>query len=79
MSNHCKSCEFHPKKTCPIGRLYWAYLDRHSPAFSGNHRLSMAMRNVAKRSEEMKGVDHRTFLRVQEALTNGQTLRPDEQ
>jgi len=37
------------------------------------------MRNVAKRSEEMKRVDHRTFLRVQEALTNGQTLRPDEQ
>ena len=79
MSNHCKSCEFHPKKTCPIGRLYWAYLDRHSPAFSGNHRLSMAMRNVAKRSEEMKRVDHQTFLRVQQALASGHTLRPEEQ
>ena len=79
MSNHCKSCDFHPKKTCPIGRLYWAYLNRHSLAFSGNHRLSMAMRNVAKRSEEMKRVDHQTFVRVQEALANGQTLRPGEQ
>jgi deoxyribodipyrimidine photolyase-related protein len=79
MSNHCKSCEFHPKKTCPIGRLYWAYLDRHSSAFAGNHRLSMALRNVAKRSEEMKQIDHQTFLMVQDALANGRTLRPDEQ
>ena len=39
----------------------------------------MAMRNVAKRSEEMKRVDHQTFVRVQEALANGQTLRPGEQ
>lgn len=79
MSNHCKSCEFHPKKTCPIGRLYWAYLERHSHAFAGNHRLSMALRNVAKRSEEMKQLDHQTFLNVQDALANGRTLRPDEQ
>ena len=79
MSNHCKSCEFHPKKTCPIGRLYWAYLERHSHAFAGNHRLSMALRNVAKRSEEMKQIDHLTFLKVQDALANGRTLRPDEQ
>ena len=79
MSNHCKSCEFHPKKTCPIGRLYWAYLERHSHAFAGNHRLSMALRNVAKRSEEMKRIDHQTFLKVQDALANGRTLRPDEQ
>ena len=79
MSNHCKKCEFHPKKTCPISRLYWAYLDRHSPAFAGNHRLSMAMKNVAKRSDEQRHLDHQTFLNVQDALGNGRTLRPDEQ
>jgi len=79
MSNHCKKCEFHPKKNCPISRLYWAYLDRHSPAFAGNHRLSMAMRNVAKRSDEQRHLDHQTFLMVQDALANGRTLRPDEQ
>jgi deoxyribodipyrimidine photolyase-related protein len=79
MSNHCKSCEFHPKKTCPISRLYWAYLDRHSDSFKGNHRLSMAMRNVAKRSEEQRSLDHQTYLRVQEALANGTILHPEDQ
>jgi deoxyribodipyrimidine photolyase-like uncharacterized protein len=59
--------------------LYWAYLDRHSPAFVGNYRLSMAMKNVAKRSDEQRSLDHQTFLMVQDALANGRTLRPDEQ
>jgi pyrimidine operon attenuation protein/uracil phosphoribosyltransferase len=39
----------------------------------------MALRNVAKRSEEMKQIDHQTFLMVQDALANGSTLRPDAQ
>ena len=74
MSDHCSTCSFHPKKTCPISRLYWAYLARHAPEFAGNHRLSMAMRNVAKRSEEQRDLDHATFLKVQQALAQGLTL-----
>ena len=42
MSDHCKSCQFHHKKTCPMTRLYWAYLNRHSEAFTGNHRMAIA-------------------------------------
>jgi deoxyribodipyrimidine photolyase-related protein len=79
MSDHCSTCEFHPKKTCPISRLYWAYLARHQDAFSGNHRMSMPMRNLSRRSEEQKRIDHQTYLRVQQALTNGETLHPNDQ
>ena len=74
MSDHCGSCAFHPKKTCPITRLYWAYLNRHRPAFERNHRMSMAMRNAAKRSDENKAEDEATFLQVSEALRLGQSL-----
>ena len=79
MSDHCSTCDFHPKKTCPISRMYWAYLARHAPAFSGNHRLSMAMRNVEKRSEEQRQLDHATFLHVQQTLAKGGTLTPENQ
>ena len=79
MSDHCSTCSFHPKKTCPISRLYWAYLARHSPSFAGNHRLSMAMRNVAKRSDEQRELDHLTFMRVQQTLAQGGTLHPEDQ
>jgi deoxyribodipyrimidine photolyase-related protein len=77
MSDHCSTCDFHPKKTCPISRMYWAYLARHAPAFSGNHRLSMAMRNVEKRSEEQRQLDHATFLHVQQTLAKGGKLTPE--
>lgn len=74
MSDHCGSCAFHPKKTCPITRLYWAYLNRHRDAFSKNHRMSMAMRNAAKRSEEVQAEDAAVFSTVQAALMNGESL-----
>lgn len=74
MSDHCGSCAFHPKNTCPITRLYWAYLNRHRPAFEGNHRMSMAMRNAAKRSDDNKAEDVATFHWVRDALRSGSSL-----
>jgi deoxyribodipyrimidine photolyase-related protein len=77
MSDHCGSCQFHHKKTCPMTRLYWAFLDRHSPSFDGNHRMAMAMKNIAKRSQEEKERDQATFEHVRTMLTSGKTLRPE--
>ena len=77
MSDHCKSCAFHPKKNCPMTRLYWAYLARHGEAFEGNHRMSMTLRNVQRRSPEERDLDAATFEHVKEVLGNGGTLRPE--
>ena len=77
MSDHCKSCAFHPKKNCPMTRLYWAYLARHGEAFEGNHRMSMTLRNVQRRSPEERDLDAATFEHVKEVLGNGGILRPE--
>lgn len=77
MSDHCKSCAFHPKKNCPMTRLYWAYLARHGEAFEGNHRMSMTLRNVQRRSPEERALDAATFEHVKEVLAQGKTLHPE--
>ena len=76
MSDHCKSCQFHHKKTCPMTRLYWAYLNRHGPSFTGNHRMAIAMKNVARRADEEKALDAATFEHVRSTLLNGEEVRP---
>ena len=78
MSDHCKSCQFHHKKTCPMTRLYWAYLNRHAESFSGNHRMAIAMKNVARRADEEKALDAATFEHVRTTLAAGQEVRPPE-
>lgn len=78
MSDHCGTCAFHPKKTCPMTRLYWAYLARHAPSFSGNHRMAIAMKNIARRDEAEKALDVATFERVSQALREGEEMRPTD-
>ena len=56
-------------------RLYWAYLNRHGASFSGNHRMAIAMKNVERRAEEEKALDHATFEHVLTTLNNGEELR----
>ena len=79
MSDHCKSCQFHHKKTCPMTRLYWAYLNRHGPSFTGNHRMAIAMKNVARRADEEKALDAATFEHVRSTLLKGEEVRPPSQ
>ena len=76
MSDHCKSCQFHHKKTCPMTRLYWAYLQRHAPSFKGNHRMAIAMKNVERRADEEKNLDSATFEHVRKTLLAGEEVRP---
>jgi deoxyribodipyrimidine photolyase-related protein len=77
MSDYCGGCRFHPKKTCPITRLYWAFLARHEPALRGNHRLGVVLQAMRKRSEADRRRDADTFSRVQQLLVEGRPLPVD--
>ena len=59
-------------------RLYWAYLARHAPSFSGNHRMAIAMKNIAQRDEGEKALDVAAFERVSQALRDGEQMRPTD-
>ena len=77
MSDYCDACAFDPKSTCPITRLYWAFLNRHAPQLAKNPRLLMPMRAAAKRSAELQHGDAAVFERVSKLLTAGQRLPTD--
>ena len=77
MGDFCAGCRFHPKKTCPITRLYWAFLARHEPALRGNHRLGVVLQAMRKRSDADRRLDAATFSRVQQLLVEGQPLPTD--
>ncbi|MGC6510170.1 MAG: cryptochrome/photolyase family protein [Myxococcota bacterium] len=77
MSDFCKECAFHPKKTCPITRLYWAFLERHKSKFKSNFRLSMILRTLDKRSPDNKALDAFAFEQVRRQLGNAQSLTPE--
>ena len=74
MSNFCKGCTFHPKKSCPLTRLYWVYLNTHRERFKDNFRMKMVLRSLDKRSVEKKNVDRATFEWMVDALAKGETL-----
>ena len=76
MSDYCSGCGFHPKKTCPFTRLYWAYLERHQDKLADNHRLSLIMGSLCKRSPENKAKDAATFEAVRAALLAGEPVPP---
>ncbi|MDG2085235.1 MAG: cryptochrome/photolyase family protein [Planctomycetota bacterium] len=77
MGDHCQKCSFHPKKTCPISKLYWAFLERHGDAFEGNVRMAMPLRTLSRRSEDQKAADVEAFEWVSSTLSRGEVLHPD--
>jgi deoxyribodipyrimidine photolyase-related protein len=59
MSNYCAGCRFDPKKrtgddACPFTTLYWDFLMRQEEKLSGNVRLAMPYRTLAKFSADEK-------------------------
>ena len=59
MSNYCKSCKYNVKervgeKACPFNSLYWHFIARNEEALSGNNRMSMPYRNLAKMDDEVR-------------------------
>jgi len=54
MSNACRGCRFDPKqatgpKACPFTTLYWDFLARHAKRLAGNNRMTMQLKNVARK------------------------------
>ena len=78
MGDACKGCAFHPKKTCPITPMYWAFLARHAAHFSGNHRMYIVMSSLKKRTAEKRAFDQAVFSWVRHVLANGQRLDPKD-
>ncbi len=76
MSDYCGGCAFDPDTTCPITRLYWAYLARHEEKLEGNQRLLPVLRGLPRRSAEERALDAKTFDLVSAALDTGKRLTP---
>ena len=74
MSDYCGGCAFDPKTSCPLKRLYWAYLGRHRGALAGNRRMALPLRSQAKRSPEEQAKDAATYEATRAALAKGERL-----
>jgi deoxyribodipyrimidine photolyase-related protein len=74
MSDYCEHCPLTPGKTCPITRLYWAFLARHEKTLAGNPRLFMPMNALKKRSAAERSKDHEAFVHVRDLLVAGRRL-----
>ena len=77
MSDYCGDCTFSPKRDCPITSLYWDFLARNEAALSGNHRMAMPLRSLAKRDSARRSRDHDVFERVSRALEDGIEITPE--
>jgi len=76
MSDYCGSCTFHPKKNCPITRLYWAYLERHQSTLCKNFRMRMIYSTLRRRSPEKKAEDAIVYQKTCDELVAGEVLTP---
>ncbi len=78
MSDSCRECRFSPKagraNSCPLTRLYWAYLDRHEPILRDNPRLGVVMQAMRKRADAERARDRAVFSRVQSLLIEGKPV-----
>lgn len=72
MSDYCGTCRFHPKKSCPLTPMYWAYLRRHRSALEDVDRIRRQVNGLKRRSEDKQREDVRVFETVQEALARGE-------
>lgn len=75
MSDYCQACRFDPKRTCPITRLYWAFLDRNRERLQGNPRMGLVLGSLRRRSKEQRREDRRTFDGVRRRLERGLELK----
>ncbi|MEZ4318655.1 MAG: cryptochrome/photolyase family protein [Myxococcota bacterium] len=78
MGDACRSCAFHPKKSCPLTPMYWAYLSRHHGVLSGVDRATRQLLGLNRRSAAKQAWDHAVFERVREVLASGAELRPSD-
>lgn len=55
MSNYCAQCPFKPQRAvgedaCPYTTLYWDFLERHGSVLADNPRMTLQLRNLARKS-----------------------------
>ena len=74
MSDYCKQCQFHPKRTCPVTPMYWAFLGRHEPKLADNPRMKLILASLRRRPPQQRAHDGRVFGSVVEALMTGQMV-----
>ena len=53
MSDYCGGCRYDVKRStgegaCPFNFLYWDFMSRHETRLSGNHRMAMPLRTLAR-------------------------------
>ncbi len=77
MGDSCAACAFSPKSTCPLTRMYWAFLARHEPTLRGNHRMGVVLGAVRKRPEPERARDAATFVHVRDVLVRGGRVTPE--
>jgi deoxyribodipyrimidine photolyase-related protein len=77
MGDFCGACAFSPGSTCPITRLYWAFLARNEPVLKGNPRMKLVMGSFRRRGEAERGRDAAAFVHVRDMLVNGKAISPD--
>jgi deoxyribodipyrimidine photolyase-related protein len=73
MSNACRGCRFKPKvaagpDACPFTTLYWDFLARHEKRLAKNPRMTMQLKNLARKD----GGELRTIRRQADTLRQQQ-------
>ena len=79
MSDYCTACRYDPKKTvgddaCPYNALYWDFIARHERRFAANTRMSLTMKNWAKRDDASKRAIRARAAALRETLRQGGRL-----
>jgi deoxyribodipyrimidine photolyase-related protein len=72
MGDYCGSCGFDPKKDCPIGPMYWAFLARKNATLCDNPRLKLPLASARGRTEAQRAADARAFVATRDVLIRGE-------
>jgi deoxyribodipyrimidine photolyase-related protein len=78
MSDYCAACQFHPKKDCPLTRLYWAFLARHENRLGDNPRMRPVFASLRKRDKKKRAIDGAVFETVTRRLAQSRTVLREE-
>ncbi len=76
MSDYCGGCAL--AERCPVTPMYWAYLERHRGALSGNPRMRLPLASAGKRSPAQRAHDAAVTERVAERLALGAPVQASE-
>jgi deoxyribodipyrimidine photolyase-related protein len=76
MGDYCDGCAFDPRTSCPLTRLYWAFLARHEAALARVPRMHVPLAALRKRTAAQRARDAATFERVRDVLARGDVLTP---